>query len=318
MISFGAHDRLVGLDHETRELGDELARPIDFLRVDVRGQAVGAKEVLAGARPLAQAVDGALDLSGAVPHAGQGVGDRHTQVVVAVGADDALADAFDITLEPGDDLAVLVGKHVTHRVRDVQRGRAGLDHRREDLDQERDLAAAGVLRRELDVVGKILAALDRLDRHLQHLAGLFLELVLHVDRRSRDERVDSLLLGRGQSLARRLDVVGVGAGQGRDRRAFDLLGHELGGLELGGRGNGEPRLDDVDPEHRQLPGDLELLRDRHGRSGRLLAVAERCIEDQYLVTRHCWLSKREVASGRSSVFKRLRTADRELEPNELW
>ena len=40
-----------------------------------------------------------------------------------------------------------------------------------------------------------------------------------------------------------------------------------------GEETGKARLDDIHAEHRELPGDLELLRDRHGRPGRLLAVA---------------------------------------------
>jgi len=75
----------------------------------------------------------------------------------------------------------------------------------------------------------------------------------------------------------------MGARQGGDDRALDLPCDRLHRLEVAGRRDREPGLDDVDPETRQLLGDLELLRDVEGDARRLLAVAQRGVEDQYSV-----------------------------------
>jgi len=50
-----------------------------------------------------------------------------------------------------------------------------------------------------------------------------------------------------------------------------------------GRGDREAGLDDVHAEPRELLGDLELLGGVQRDAGRLLAVAQRRVEDQYSV-----------------------------------
>ena len=67
----------------------------------------------------------------------------------------------------------------------------------------------------------------------------------------------------------------------RDHRALDLAGDRLDGLEVPGRGDREAGLDHVDAEPGELLGDLELLGRVQRDAGRLLAVAQRRVEDQY-------------------------------------
>jgi hypothetical protein len=94
-------------------------------------------------------------------------------------------------------------------------------------------------------------ALDVLARGLQ--------LVLDVDVRRRDERVDARALARRVPPPRRVDVGRRGARQAGDHRAVDLAGDRLHGLEVAGRRDREAGLDDVDAQARELVGDLELL-----------------------------------------------------------
>ena len=63
------------------------------------------------------------------------------------------------------------------------------------------------------------------------------------------------------------------------RRAGDLGGDGADGLEVAGRGDREPGLDDVDAERREGPGHLHLLGHVHARARRLLAVAQGRVED---------------------------------------
>ena len=62
-------------------------------------------------------------------------------------------------------------------------------------------------------------------------------------------------------------------------RALDLAGDRLDGLEVAGRGDREAGLDHVDAQPRELLGDLELLGGVQRDAGRLLAVAQRRVED---------------------------------------
>ena len=110
-----------------------------------------------------------------------------------------------------------------------------------------------------------------------------LELVLDVDVRGRDERVDARALGVLDRLPGRVDVGHVRARQAGDDRALDLARDRLDGLEVAGRGDREAGLDDVDAQARELLGDLELLGRVQRDAGRLLAVAQRRVEDQYSV-----------------------------------
>jgi len=114
-----ADDGLVGLNHKTGQLRNELAGSINLPSVDAGGQIF--EEILTGVDghddffkcgitgPLTDAVDCALDLSGAAFHTGQGVGCGHSEVVVAMGTDDDTLDTFDVLLNVGDDLTVFAG-----------------------------------------------------------------------------------------------------------------------------------------------------------------------------------------------------------------
>ena len=104
------------------------------------------------AGPLADAVDGAFDLAGAVLDGRQAVGHGQAQVVVAVDADHRPVDVRHAVAEQGDTAAHVGRRGVADGVGDVHRGRPGGDRRLDDLAQEVVFGAGGVLRRELDVV----------------------------------------------------------------------------------------------------------------------------------------------------------------------
>ena len=68
-----------------------------------------------------------------------------------------------------------------------------------------------------------------------------------------------------------------------------FAGDRLHRLEVAGRGDREAGLDDVHAEVVEGVGDLELLGEVHAGAGRLLAVAQRGVEDQdaiRIVRRH--------------------------------
>ena len=89
-----------------------------------------------------------------------------------------------------------------------------------------------------------------------------------------------------------VDVVGAGARQAADHGALDPLGDLRHRLEVAVGGDREAGLDDVDAHLVEELGDLELLFERHRRAGRLLAVAERGVEDDdaVLVLAGAWVS----------------------------
>src|SRR5262249_8244688 len=156
-----AHDRLVGLDVDAGDVGQEPRAPVDLFRPhagldpeEVLPRPEGHHDLFEGGvpGPLADAVDGALHLASAVLDGHQGVRHRLHQVVVAVDGDDGLAVVPDVLADPGDPLPPLSGHGVPDRVRDVDGPGAGLDDRLQHVAHVLEVRARGVLGRELDVV----------------------------------------------------------------------------------------------------------------------------------------------------------------------
>ena len=127
---------LLGAAAEADELGEQLAGGVELVHLDV----VGVGELVAAdhegggdlfergvAGAFADAVDGALDLAGTALDAGEGVGDGHAEVVVAVGGEDDVFDAGDAGLDHAEDGLVLGGGGVADGVGDVDGGGSGLD-----------------------------------------------------------------------------------------------------------------------------------------------------------------------------------------------
>jgi hypothetical protein len=175
-----ADDGLVLLHRVAGEARDEPRGARQLTRVQpvvaaeqVRTRADRHDDLLERAVPgaLADAVDRDLDLARPVAHRLERVRDGEPEVVVAVHAqrDAALADGRDTPLELGDPVPEVVRERVADGVGDVDGRRTGLDGRRDDVDEELEVGARRVLRRELDVVREGLRHLDRTDRLLEDL-----------------------------------------------------------------------------------------------------------------------------------------------------
>ena len=80
-----------------------------------------------------------------------------------------------------------------------------------------------------------------------------------------------------------VDVLAVAAREARDDRALHFPGNLVHGLPVAPRGGRESGFDDVHAEFRQRACQSQLLGLRHAAAGRLLAVAQRRVEDQYAV-----------------------------------
>src|SRR5439155_23716620 len=114
---------------------------------------------------------------------------------------------------------------------------------------------------------------------LDDLLRLEPELLLHVESARRDEDVEPRAARAGERLGRGVDVLRPRAGERGDGGPGDGGGHRARALEVAGRGGGEPSLDDVDTETLELLGDLRLLVRLQRDARRLLAVAQRRVED---------------------------------------
>ena len=112
------------------------------------------------------------------------------------------------------------------------------------------------------------------------------QLLFQVEVGGRDEGVNAAARGRLERLAGPLDVVPAAAGQGGRDRAGHFGGNHTHGLGVGFGGNRKARFDDIHAQSVQLPGQLELLGHAQREARRLLAVAQRGVEDDDTVSSH--------------------------------
>ena len=179
--------------------------------------------------------------------------------------------------------ALELGRHrVADGVRDVDRGGA-LARSRSRPPRPRSRTSERVASSQLNSTSSTIVRARRTASvaAFEHLVARHLQLVLEVDVAGGDEGVDARAAGVAHRLAGGGHVLLVRPGQAGDDHALDLLRHRPGGLEVARRRDREPGLDDVDAESRELLADLHLLARVEGDPRRLLAVAERGVEDQY-------------------------------------
>ena len=235
----------------------------------------GHDDLLEGAvaGSLAEAVDGALNLPGAVPDARERVGGGKAKVVVAVRREAGFLEAGNVLLEVLEVGRELFWRGVAHGVRDVDGGGAFFYSGLHDFGQESLVGAGGVLRAELDVLAERIGVGHHFLDLLQSLGFGYLKLVLEVDVAGGEENVDAWLAGVFDGFVSGVDVLREASGQARDFHvACYYAGDRFDGLEVLFGSDWEAGFDDVHVQELKLFGDSQLLRQRHGGAGALFAV----------------------------------------------
>ena len=77
--------------------------------------------------------------------------------------------AADERANAGDQLVVFIRHRVTDRIRNVQRGRTGLERRPKHVEEKRAIGACRVLGRKLHVVAEAARVRDHSRHESQHL-----------------------------------------------------------------------------------------------------------------------------------------------------
>ena len=159
------------------------------------------------ARTFAQAVDGAFHLAHACLNSGQRVGNRHTQVVVAVGRPDyfiAVGHAFD---DVADTLVPHGRDGVADSIGNIDGSRARFDNRRKDLGEEVQIRTHGVFGGKFHIVSVFFGDFYRFDRRIDDLLRLHFQFVLHVNGAGGDKSVNTFFWRGGNSFARFAHIV---------------------------------------------------------------------------------------------------------------
>ena len=237
------------------------------------------ERAVAGA--LADAIDGALDLARTGHDGGQAVGHRHAQIIMTVDRKADLVDAAHVLAQVAEQLREFIRDGVADRVRNVDRARTGLDGRFHDLGQELQLGAGSILGRELHVLAQFARQLHALDGRAQDFFLRHVELVLAMNGARGQEHMNAVLRG---AACRAFAASSMSSRLQRARPQMIgplyLARYRIDRFPIPPRGGGETRLDDIDTELGKRACDPQLFRLGHAAAGRLLAVAQRGVENQ--------------------------------------
>ena len=141
------NDSLVRRAAKTNEFCEHLAGWEELVQLDVVriGQLVTTNHQRCGdlfessiAGAFTDTVDRALGLSCSGLDTGQGIGDGHAEIVVAVCGQDDIIDAGNFFDEHAEGGGVLVWCGVSDRVGNIDRSCPGLDRNGDNLDEEGD------------------------------------------------------------------------------------------------------------------------------------------------------------------------------------
>ncbi len=239
------------------------------------------------ARALADTIDRAFDLTGTGLHARERVGDGHPEIIVTVHRHAAIFDALRVLDDASHQLGEFCRLGIPNGVGNVQCGRAGLDGGGEHFSQIGSIGAAGIFGAELHVFTKRPSKGDSFRHGFDHLRLRHLQLVFEVDVRRRNERMNARLLGVTNSLPTCVDVGFDRPGETRDRWSLSRSHRSRDArhrLQVARRGCWKTGFDDVDSHAGKLLGNLHLGASIQCRARRLFSIAQRRIEDSYVVT----------------------------------
>jgi hypothetical protein len=197
---------------------------------------------------------------------------------------DRLVGVGDALAQVTDERSVQLRHCVTHGVRNVERCGPLGDCRFKNAAQEIRLGAITIFRRELDVARELAREADRESRLLVDLLRRHAQLLLHVQGARRDEEVDAGRMASLQCLGGARDVAIIGPSEGTHDTVFDGVRYRLDAVEVTVRRCSEAGFDHVHAQPLELARDAQLLILGHGRAGRLLAVTQRRVEDDQLVS----------------------------------
>jgi hypothetical protein len=169
---------------------------------------------IAGA--LAEAIDGAFDLACPRHHGGEAVGHGQAQVVMAMHRPDHLVGIRDPFAQLVNPVRILLGNVVADGVRNVDGGRAFLDHRLDDAAQEIEIGTSGILAGKFDIVDPVAGEPHRMPGRDEHVIRGHAQFLFHVDRAGRNEGVDASRLRRFDGIQRPCYVLVEGATQAGD------------------------------------------------------------------------------------------------------
>ena len=254
-----AREKMLGHDagFKRQQIAAGIQRHDDFFQRGVSG-------------PLADAVDGALDLTCSALDRRQRIRHGQAQVVMAVYADHRrISQSLD---DPRDQSAILFGDRKPYRVRKIHGPGAGSDYRARYLLQVIRIGPGGIFGRKFHVIAVFASEPHRGHGFVQNLLARFLQLVLQVNVAGGDEGMDARAPRVLERIGRRQDVAAVGSGQRRHAHPRKFARHRVHRFRIALRGDRKPGFENIHAQLHQLGRHAEFFRHGHAAARRLLPV----------------------------------------------
>ena len=194
--------------------------------------------------------------------------------LVTVG--NALAQRFD-------EVAVKLRHRITHRVWHINRRCSLVNHGFKDATQIVNVAAIAVLGTELDIRHQIAGKTHREPGLFQYLLRRHAQLLFHVQRAGGDEGMNTGVAGAFEGFSGARNIAVIGARQRANSGIPDRIGDRLHGLEIAVGACRKSGLDHVHFQTFELACNAQFFIFRHGRAGRLFAIAQGGIKNDQFV-----------------------------------
>ena len=152
---------------------------------------------------------------------------------------------------------------ITHRVRNINRSGAGVDHGLKDSAEKILIGSTGIFRRELNVIHGIPRLANSLHSLFQNILGRHPEFGLHVDWGRGNEGMNPRCVRAFNRLSGFLNVAGICSGQAADSTLTNLFGDHLDRIRVTRTGCGKSRLNNVHLELFELARNTDFFRCRH-------------------------------------------------------
>ena len=235
---------------------------------------------------FANTVDGNLHLTGTIEHTGNGICGCHTQVVVAMGRQDACSGRKSVymLIEILNLLAIFIGSAETCCVRNVADGCSSLADCINHACQILIVCTACILGIELHILHITLGIFHGSHGTFYNLLGIAVELISDVRRACTDSGMNTLAFGILQSISRHINVLLYGTGKRTNGGPCYRFGNFNYRVEVARTTYRESGFNHIHTQGFKLLGYLNLLYCIELASRHLFTIAQGGVKNKQSVT----------------------------------
>ena len=197
-----------------------------------------------------------------------------------MGRDNRFFDAIHMFHQIFDLGTILIGQAITCRIGNIHHRRSRLDHSLDNSCQVFIFRTPGILAIKLNILNILFGIFRRSDRPLKNLLTIGVELIFDMRIGSTDTGMYTSTLSELQGLGRHVDISLDRPCQSANRRPSNRFRDFNHTIEIARTRNGETRLNHVDAQLLEGPGNLYLLYRIQLTTWHLLTISQRGVKNK--------------------------------------